>query len=366
MKGVTKPKKPYTRGGFETKEAALEHGRKKEQEFLEQLQGVPKIQSISFEKFAEKYLELCEQNNTLRYFRSKRSIIEVSLMPFFEKKRLVNIRPKDIEAYIAKRRSDKVIPGDPDSKNISPKTISNEYGVLSHMFNQAIRWDYLRVNPCDKVDKPKFAPPLPEYLSEEQIRQVFEYAEDHVEWYEWHYVVKILFYTGMRRGELLNVRWLEDVDLQENILAIQAHDMWQPKDYEARTIPINSVLHDTLVEFREWQYSEGMYQKYVLPRAIFGFEDYFTKKIGQLLKAAGVKVKQPVHVWRHSFAYHMVRGGAKIPYLQTLLGHEDIRTTMNYLKLTLDDVSEQTEILPDFSRTDVGRTQNQILRISRK
>ncbi len=87
----------------------------------------------------------------------------------------------------------------------------------------------------------------------------------------------------------------------------------------------------------------------------------------RLMDAVGIKVKQPMHVWRHSFAYHMIRNGARPAYLQQLMGHQDIRTTMAYLKLTQTDVSQQTEVLPDFRpRTDVGRTQNQILKLNEK
>ncbi len=212
----------------------------------------------------------------------------------------------------------------------------------------------------------KVAQPLPEILSEEQIIQVLQFIEEHEELHHCQYLVKILFYTGCRRGEILHMRW-SDVDLKQDMIAIQSHDDWHPKDYEARTIGINKVLHDTLVEFREWQRALGFYSKYLLPRAVYGMEDYLTTTMRRLMDAVGIKVKQSIHIWRHSFAYHMIRGGAKPAYLQQLMGHQDIRTTMSYLKLTQTDVSQQTELLPDFKpRTDVGRTQKQILRINGK
>ena len=80
----------------------------------------------------------------------------------------------------------------------------------------------------------------------------------------------------------------------------------------------------------------------------YGVEDWGTETMSRLMKAAGVRVKQPVHVWRHSFAYHMILNGARPAYLQQLMGHQDIRTTMAYLKLTQTDVSQQTEVLPEF------------------
>ena len=216
------------------------------------------------------------------------------------------------------------------------------------------------------MDRPRVAQPLPEVLSEEQIRQVLGYAEEHEEWNHCVYLIKVLFYTGCRRGEIINLRW-SDVDLEQNIVTIQAHDGWQPKGYEARTIGINAALRETLAEFREWQDAKGLYGKYLLPRAIYGEEDYLTVTMRRLVTAAGVKVKQPVHIWRHSFAYHMIRGGARPAYLQQLMGHKDIRTTMAYLQLTQTDVSQQTEVLPDFGAwADLGRTQKQVLTLNRR
>jgi len=88
--------------------------------------------------------------------------------------------------------------------------------------------------------------------------------------------------------------------------------------------------------------------KYLFPREIYGLDDNLTGIMHNLMKAAGIEVNQPMHVWRHSFAYHMIRGGTKPAYLQQLMGHQDIRTTMSYLKLTQTDVSQKTECLPDF------------------
>jgi len=103
-----------------------------------------------------------------------------------------------------------------------------------------------------------------------------------------------------------------------------------------------------LLEFREWQRSLGVYGKYLFPREIYGLDDNLTGLMHNFMKAAGIEVDQPMHVWRHSFAYHMIRGGTKPAYLQQLMGHQDIRTTMAYLRLTQTDISQQTECLPDF------------------
>ena len=225
VRGITPPNKPHTKGGFATKEQAEEFARIKEQELLSRLEGIPKLNYIQFNEFVVKYLELCEMNNTPSHFESKKSVIQHSIAPFFNKKKLINIHPVDIETFISKRRND----------GSSQKTILSEYTILKHMFHQAIIWDYLRINPCEKVARPKVSQPLPEFLTTEKIKQVFRFIEENEEYHRCFYLVQVLFYTGCRRGEISSLRW-SDIDLEQDIIAIQAHDNWQPKDYESRTI----------------------------------------------------------------------------------------------------------------------------------
>jgi len=304
---------------------------------LGRLEGIPKLKGVRFDSFAIEYLELCKKNNTQKHYATKKYVILKSIVPYFENKVLLNIQATDVEAYISKRQQE----------GVSQKTLLNEYTLLKHMLNQAIKWDYLRVNPCIKVVRPKVVLPLPQVLTKDQIKQVLEFIDKNEEYYRCKYLVRMLFYTGCRRSEISNMRW-SDVDLDQNTITVQAHDGWHPKDYEARTIGINNTLRSTLLEFRKWQRSLGVYGKYLFPREIYGLDDNLTGFMHNLMKAAGIEVDQPMHVWRHSFAYHMIRGGTKPAYLQQLMGHQDIRTTMAYLRLTQTDISQQTECLPDF------------------
>ena len=128
VKGVTEPRKPFTRAGFPTRDLAEQYARAREREFLESLQGAPRIKTIGFEELAAEYLELCEQNNSPRYFGSKKSSVSRGLLPFLSDRRPTDIRPADIEAYVAKR-----------SKELAQKTVLNEFIVLNHMLNQAVK-----------------------------------------------------------------------------------------------------------------------------------------------------------------------------------------------------------------------------------
>jgi hypothetical protein len=119
--------------------------------------GYAKLTKVKFKDFTIEYIELCKKNNTQKHYATKRYVILKSLVPFFGSKTLLNIQATDIEAYISKRQQE----------SASQKTLLNEYTLLKHMFNQAIRWDYLRANPCVKVDRPKIVLPLPQVLTGE-------------------------------------------------------------------------------------------------------------------------------------------------------------------------------------------------------
>ena len=133
VRGVTLQRKPHTRGGFTTKEQAEQYARAKEKELLGRLEGIPKIREVRFEDFATEYLELCKKNNIQKHYTTKKSVICKSIIPFFEGMTLLNIQATEIEAYISKRKQE----------GLSQKTLLNEYTLLKHMLNQAVKWDYL-------------------------------------------------------------------------------------------------------------------------------------------------------------------------------------------------------------------------------
>ncbi len=116
--------------------------------------------------------------------------------------------------------------------------------TLRHLFNMAIRWGYLEKNPCDGIKA------LPEnnrrlrFLNEEEVSKLLEACKEFDRGYLSD-VVTLAIYTGMRRGEILNLEW-KDIDFERDLICVR-----DPKNRQARYVPMTPTVRKTLLQRRE-------------------------------------------------------------------------------------------------------------------
>lgn len=175
--------------------------------------------------------------------------------------------------------------------------------------------------------------------------------------------VLLCLYTGLRLGELCALRWT-DIDLVEKTLtvnrtvqriAVQGYmtktillETTPKSESSQRTIPLTSGLLQVLSQFQD----EHLYvfggKKPLDPRTM----QYRFKKI---LKEAGVEIRN-FHTLRHTFATNCVENGMDVKALSELLGHSDVRITLNrYVHPTMDSKRKQIGALSDFYGHICGR-----------
>ncbi len=140
-------------------------------------------------KTHERYAEICRKH----------------LFPALGGLTLTKLSPMHIQAYYAEALRD----GRRDGKGgLSPRTVLHHHRILRQALQQAVRWRLLSVNPADAVTPPKAARREIPVLDENQIATLIE----HVEGKPIHIAVMLALTTGMRRGEILGLRW-SDIDL---------------------------------------------------------------------------------------------------------------------------------------------------------
>ena len=151
-----------------------------------------------------------------------------------------------IERYKDFRRRQQITPnGHPNARpreGVSVRTLNNELGFLHAIFNLAKRRGFIHANPLQDVhkingQKRKHYQPLPE----EQIERLLQAADD-----TFRPMLLTFLLTGMRTGELRNLEW-EDIDLDLDEIHIRSKQDWQPKDKEARAIPLHHRLKALLL-----------------------------------------------------------------------------------------------------------------------
>jgi len=177
------------------------------------------------------------------------------------------------------------------------------------------------------VKKIKVPKEPPRFLDKEEVPRLLDACLDQTP--EICPVLVMALHTGMRKSELLNLRW-EDVDFERGTLTVSSREEWHTKNYESRKMPLYEEVGKVLKPMRQ---GKG-----------YVFVDQEGSKMGihfvdgRLDKAAKYADfgHLYMHVLRHTFASHLVMAGVDLPTVQRLMGHRDIKTTMRYAHLAPD------------------------------
>jgi integrase/recombinase XerD len=213
-----------------------------------------------------------------------------------------------------------------DNKNT--RTQSRTISGIRAFFRFLLIEDEIKENPASLIESPKIGLKLPEVLSEEEIDSMIGVIDlSKPEGHRNKAIIETLYGCGLRVSELVGLR-LTDIHATEGFIAVTG------KGNKQRLVPISNtalkeinnykfyrnklpVIHDQNIAFLNRRGRR-------LTRAMI-----FTI-IKDLSAKAGIRKKISPHTFRHSFATHLVQGGADLRAVQEMLGHESILTTEIY------------------------------------
>lgn len=196
-------------------------------------------------------------------------------------------------------------------------------------------------DPTELLESPKIGRHLPQVLSLEEIDRILgAIDQSKPEGVRDHCIIEVLYSCGLRISELCNLK-LSDLYLEEGFIKIMG------KGNKERLVPISSraiqELHNWFAVRCHIQIRPG-YEDYVFlsrtrgkPLSRISLFVY----IQQHARDAGIDKEISPHVFRHSFATHLVQGGANLRAIQEMLGHEDISTTEIYMHLDAGHLREE-------------------------
>jgi len=268
--------------------------------------GIYEDPKLSFKDFTDQYLEWSKANKTVK--SHERDTYSVKVLSTFFIDTLSSISTEGIEAYKAGR-----------IEEVKPATVNRELACLRHMLNLAVRWGYLGSSPARGVNMLKEPPGRLRYLTEEGIRRLLAACSSHL-----RPIVVAALTTGMRKGELLDLRW-QNVNLKERRITLRGS-----KSNELRTIPVNDTLLSALkklprhltADYLFWnRHDEG--RRYV--------------DVGEAFENAMSRAKISdfrFHDIRHTFASHLAMRGVSLRAIAQLLGHKTLQMVMRYSHLS--------------------------------
>ncbi len=324
--------------GFATKKEAQAW----EREFLMQKQADV---NMTFESFAQLYEKDMKPKLKLNTWLTKESIIQKKILPYFGKRKLSEITAKDVMDW------QNAIRGLTDAKGkpYSPTYLKTVHNQLSALFNHAVRYYGLQVNPAAKAGNMGV---------EERREMLFWTKEEYLKFADAmmdkplsYYAFEMLYWCGIREGELLALT-PTDFDFEAGTVSIsKSYQRLKGKDVittpktkkSNRVIKMPKFLCGEMEDYLKMFYSTGANER-IFPVS----KHYLHHEMDRGAKAAGVK-RIRIHDLRHSHISLLIDMGFTALAIADRVGHESIEITYRYAHLFPTRQTEMADKL-DFER----------------
>ncbi len=261
-----------------------------------------------------------------------RSQLDNHILPALGDVQLQKLTPQQVQAFYAKELKG----------GLSPASVRNIHQILRKALDNAVRWNLVPRNVCDVVSPPGIVKHEIQLLTKEQAQQLLRTARGH----RLEALFTVALATGMRRGELLGLRW-QDVNFEDRSLHVRRTVdrigkngivVSNPKTSKSRRkVMLPNFVIDVLKQHRSRQLEARLRagttwqeNNLVFSNTLGGFLDagYLHSLFQKLLKDAGLPHMR-FHDLRHSAATILLTMGAHPKLVQELLGHSQISMTMD-------------------------------------
>ena len=331
-------KKQKWKRGFTTKKEALGF----ERDFLEKQSANP---DMTFQNLYEIYMEDMAARLKQSTLLTKKKVLQTHILPFFGSKPINEIKASDVRRWQAKLMS--------SPNNYSQTYLKKINTELNSIINYAKRFYDLNTNPCGKAGTiGKAKAEEMDYWTYDEYIAFREGVKDKSLSY---ICFEVLYWTGMREGELLALS-LADIDfdnktisINRTYLRIEGKDVFtSPKTRKSkRKIPIPDFLCQELSD-----YIQSRYMLDADERLFPVTKSYLSHEMIRGCKNTGVK-KIRIHDIRHSHASLLINQGCDALMLADRLGHEKVSTTLNtYSHLFPHKQQELVHSLESLQATD--------------
>jgi len=226
-------------------------------------------------------------------------------------------------------------------RRYTAKAVNRKLASLKAYFRFLEKERYIRKSPMADIKGLKLPKHLPKVLSRQDVDTLLAKAGEHTDarrrrdftFARDRAIMETFYATGMRISELTGLD-LEDVDLQNRVCRVTG------KGNKQRLVILNKTAVEALVSYLEARKAPGVHalflnrmNKRISNRAV----EYL---FANTLKHSEVRKKATPHTLRHSFATHMLEGGADLVTIKELLGHESLSTTQIYTNISMQHIRE--------------------------
>ena len=260
---------------------------------------------MPFNEFVQMYLErvvsLMKSIRTERN-RVKRWVKDLGIRPIGQ------ITRAEIESWRREKMS-----------RCKPATINRDLSRLRHMLNIAVEWELLEKSPMQGMKFLRENNARTRYLSVDECHRLIDSCmAPHI-----RAIVTVALHTGMRLGEILNLRW-QDLDFSSGFILVR-----DSKNGQARQVPMDSMISTVLRSWPRLSDQDIVFTSVMTGGRIVDIRAGFLNSC----KRAGITGLH-FHDLRHTFASQFVMAGGDIYILKEILGHKSITNSQRYAHLS--------------------------------
>ena len=279
-----------------------------------------------------RYLEHERKYSTYTVLSYKKDVDDFQMFIFKDE-----IELEDVDKYVIREYIMHL------SKTVTKRSIKRKLSALRHYYKFLVNNNYVKVNPFLVVNSPKVKNNFPTALYLKEIELLFEENNKRTDPLKVRdqAILELLYSSGMRVSEICNVN-IQDIDMNSRIIRVFG------KGKKERLVPYSQICKKCIIDYSRNLRPELLSKNKERTNALFlnfrgerltprGFQ-YILK---QITSKTGVDLDLHPHTLRHTFATHLLEGGADLRTIQELLGHESISTTQVYTHITTESMVAQ-------------------------
>lgn len=267
-------------------------------------------------------------------------------------------------AQALESKTDKVFTITTHGEPLAPASVISYHRTLSSVLSRAVKWGYIQSNPADSAERPSLGVHEAAYLEEGDARRLLELLQ--AEPIRWRAIITFDLMSGLRRGELLGLRW-QDVNLDEHTVTIRQTSNYLPGKgvyvgapktaTSARPLLLSTAAIMMLLEYKVWQdnqremmgdiWEDQDGRVFTTDTGSPMFPDSLTQWFSAFIARSGMP-KVTVHSLRHTYASLMIADGVPLVVVSRQLGHAQTSTTANIYAHAI--ASAQAKAMQTFDR----------------
>lgn len=313
--------------------------------------------STTLREFLEYWLNQRKTKLSPTTVNSYEVVINNHLIPSLGNIKLTDLRPLTINEYYNTKL-----------ETLSGRTVLHHHRMLRKALQDAVNWQVIKNNPCDSVESPKAKKYRADVYDKEDIKKLITALSGH----ELEAHVSLALFLGLRRGELLALKW-SDINYKDSTITIQSNlvvansnlVLKEPKTEDSmRTIVLT---HEILEILRKYKISQKE-QKLRFGKHYKDDDFIFTKEDGELINPGSFShtfsdfLKKSnlrhirLHDLRHTNATLMLMSNIPAKVASARLGHSNVSTTLDIYSHVLKDMEKEvSDKISDIFFSDVTK-----------